>query len=62
MSTKDYVRIARAIKEARLVFDTEDISAQLAITSVVSKLLVELHDDNERFDAIRFIDASNSGR
>lgn len=64
MTKKDYINIAKAIKaeRTRIVLQPRSTvamrTAQLqTLENVITFLVAELHDDNARFDEVRFREA-----
>lgn len=65
MTKQDYIRIARAVSEARAEArdnGTREAARQRGIDQVVLELVRELRADNGRFDSARFVSACNIGR
>tara|TARA_R100001082_G_scaffold40304_2_gene21275 strand:- start:6856 stop:7077 length:222 start_codon:yes stop_codon:yes gene_type:complete len=65
LTRKDYVLIAKAIRENRKLWEVNPLQieetvsvAKLAIDSIVATLANRLYEENPRFDRAKFIEAS----
>lgn len=56
MTTKDYIRIARAIRAVSEITTSE--TAVSVIEAVVGKLMLEFEEDNPSFDRKKFREAA----
>lgn len=56
MTKKDYIIIAKAINKTYKLFAVQPADLDV-VNDLVSRLVWEMHRDNERFDEVRFREA-----
>ena len=61
MTRKDYVKIAKVLKTAKLLFGDEDIIIDRCIDRIIKDFCHMLKDDNNTFQEDKFIEYLNKG-
>ena len=61
MTRKDYVKIAKVLKTAKLLFGNENIAMDRCIDRIIKDFCYMLKDDNNTFNEEKFIEYLNKG-